>query len=217
MISPFSTPIYFHTTASQLCQLQHNRFWVMRPLMPLSSSGPPTTLFARFSSNAQNSSNVAPRIVSSPMSLASHGRKDPTLKEARRSNSNFELAAGSRDAELARRRVQDMAQASQASLNHRPIVDKPLPFSVANGNRSPPSPTAAPVVNGRTIPNRGPGPPLTFRTQQHQGMRSRVSLDSRDRDNKPLSQLGSAQTSYSSPERQVSPSPSGCNFTPVGP
>ena len=191
------------------------------PSVSLSSSGPPTPLFARFSSNGQNSSNVAPRIVSSPMSLASHGRKDSTPKGGPgRGNSNFgasSLAAGSRDAELARRRVQDQAQASQASLNHRPIVDKPLPSPVANGNRSPPIPTAAPVANRRTISNRGPGPPPTFQTQQHQGMWSRASLDSRDRDNKPLPRPGSAQASFSSPERQVPPPPSGYNFTPAVP
>ena len=187
------------------------------PTVSLSSSGPPTPLFARFSSNAQNSSNVTPRIVSSPMSLASHGRKDSTPKGGGRSNSSFgasSLAAGSRDAELARRRVQDQAHASQASLNHRPIVDKPLPSPVANGNRSPLLPTAAPVANRRTISNRGPGPPPTFQTQQHQGMWSRASLDSRDRDNKPLPRPGSAQASYPSSERQVPP---GYNFTPAVP
>lgn len=191
------------------------------PSVSLSSSGPPTPLFSRFSSNAQNSSNVAPRIVSSPMSLASHGRKDPTPKGGPgRGNSNLgasSLAAGSREAEMARRRrVQDQAQASQASLNHRPIVDKPLPFPVGNGDRSPPMPTAAPVANRRTISNRGPGPPPTFHTQQHQAMWSRASLDSRDRENKPLPRPASAQ-GYSSPERQPSLPPSGYNFTPAVP
>jgi len=166
--------------------------------LPSSSPGPPTPLFARFSSTTTNSSNnVAPRIVSSPMSLAS-GRKDPTPK---RGNTASLLAAGSREAEMARRRVQDQAQASQASLSHRPIVDKPLPSPVVD---APP-----PAVNRRTMSNKGPGPPPTFQPQQHQGMWSRASLDSRERDNKPLPRPGSAQASYSQPP--------GYNFTPAVP
>ena len=182
------------------------------PSVSLSSSGPPTPLFARFSTNAQSGSNVSPRIVSSPMSLASHGRKEPKGVSGR---GNSLLAAGSRDAEMARRRVQDQTQASQASLNHRPVVDKPLPAPVGNDSRSQPLPTAAPAVSRRTISNRGPGPPPTFQTQQHQGMWSRTSLDSRDRDNKPLPRLGSAQASFSSPDRQAPPAP--YNFTPAVP
>ena len=177
------------------------------PSVALSSPGPPTPLFARFSSNNNNNSssnNVSPRIVSSPMSLAS-GRKDPTTPK--RGNTASSLAAGSREAEMARRRVQDQAQASQASLSHRPVVDKPLPSPVVNDGPSPPA------VNRRTMSNRGPGPPPTFQTQQHQGMWSRASLDSRERDNKPLPRPGSAQASYS----QAPPPPSGYNFTPAVP
>lgn len=182
------------------------------PTVSLSSSGPPPPLFSRFATNGQNSSNVSPRIVSSPMSLASHGRKDLTPKGGvGRGNNNFgasSLAAGSREAEMARRRAQEQAQASQASLNHhstRPIVDKPLPSPVGNDGPSQPLPTASPAVGRRTISNRGPGPPPTFQTQQHQGMWSRASLDSRDRDTKPLPRPGSAQASYASQERQAPP------------
>jgi hypothetical protein len=140
------------------------------------------------------------------------------------------LAVGSREAEVNRRKVQDQAKASQASLNgvmyhptstaprpaSRVVVDKPLPPPIANDAPSPPLSTSAPPVNRRTTSNRGPGPPPTFQTQQQQGMRSRASLDFRERDNKPLPRPGSAQAYYATPERQA-PTPSGYKFTPAMP
>lgn len=208
-----------------------------------STSPPPPPLFARFATTNSNAEKVAPRIVSSPMMLASQ-RRDRDLPQRVASGrglgqSTTSLTTGGRDMNPHQRKMSDGHQGPSSPINgtvhesnlvstqqlakspprpiSRVIVDKPLPppsSAIINEYR-----TGAPseVVNRRTTLNKGPGPPPSFQPPQPQVVpRSRASLDMRDLESKPLPRPGSAQASYqSAQDPRGPPPPSNYKFPPT--
>ncbi|CAA7270483.1 unnamed protein product [Cyclocybe aegerita] len=187
----------------------------------LASSVAPPPLYAKFATGSTYDVQATPRVVSSPTSP----RKDrevlmKTAGGGGRLGSGYSsasLAAGSRDAELARRRVQELPPSTTKPTPTpydapgeptvpRPVskamLDKPLPSPSFNDI---PSGLALPAVTRRTTANRGPPP-----TFQKQNVLSRSSLDIQDRESKPLPRPGSAQSYY----HDSKPPPSTFNATP---
>lgn len=178
---------------------------------PVTYSKPsePPPLFARFATTAQVPTNAASqRIVSGPIPLV-NGRKQSFNAGSGRTGAGNQTSA--READMARRRVQDQAQLSQASINFyapttttgqykpRPVsVDKPLPSPVNNV-------PASPTTNRRASAMRSPGPPPVFQQpNQTQSVRQRASVDF---ENKPLPRAGSVQAHIWQAEVKPPPPP----------